>query len=757
MRTVFMISLIVCLVIIPGCRKDDYQKDPTIEIVKFKGQFEQNSEDPLSANNITINSITDKSGISSEGNFELESVENEKYQLFIGTSNASDETTYFGISDPYSGEVLVNDSTTALGLLLINPYLMGTEQEQRKEYLDQAVKEDKFPLLIKAIVKARKSYPNDPLNIDQQPEIYQMVNDILMSTIEKLASNEPDLKYGEKTLEIIDLDNNKVGFKNYRHVFYAADIFYPLKNSTETLLLSRREKEWKWKWRWPPWKSGFVTTKAPQTNCNVDDGIVNLDFYKFNVSTFSNSSYTAVDQATLLNTVYLIAYSLDMVCGIKGYFDEKTKLNGLSILLQAEPSFLDLQVAVAEGDNGDVMSALFSLLISDVGLTILSDYLSIKNVDPFFISKTAKAANVVLKLYDLYGYLNEHIPFIVDIVDAPSHLSYQYSSHNGILSLLDNNLPPEAKIAISPAVGFGETPITFTVTDYIDDITPIEDALFSWKWIPEESSNAEEWSDWARNPDTVMTISVPGRMYLKVSDQMEGEFQTNKELKFYESIERNRIIVLAAMNNYDYRGFLTDSLGFEGDQDSDLKYILTYPDESCDLPGQFFSPDILNPETDLLVIDPSVEDYHCNGQETGNPVMDAYTKNQLAILNFVRNGGNLLFITSWDTGYEGNIVPLSITSVSGNKVIRTSDTNRQFINGNECFMYTGIGFNNVPDKSLVHLVNENNAPLLVEINNGQGLILNSVFRTFYTGKVGEPYHHPVNINTFKYMIGANYK
>jgi hypothetical protein len=72
-------------------------------------------------------------------------------------------------------------------------------------------------------------------------------------------------------------------------------------------------------------------------------------------------------------------------------------------------------------------------------------------------------------------------------------------------------------------------------------------------------------------------------------------------------------------------------------------------------------------------------------------------------------------------------------------------------------MYTNTVFNEIPDGSVVHLVNQQNDPLLVEIKIGKGLILNSVFATFDYVKDKGTFHYPVNINTFRYMIGAVYK
>jgi hypothetical protein len=757
MKRLISFGIIFIAVLFSACRKDDPPVPPSgPEIIKFKGSFEQSNDDPLAAGDITILSLTDESGISSDGNFELTSIENEKYQIFLGTSNTTGEIAYFGISDPGSGEVLVNDSTTALGLLLINPYLMGTEHAQRKQYLDQASKENKFPLLLEAIAQARKNNPNDPLNLDQQPEVYQIVNDIMMSAMEKLASGESEPKYGEECIEIIDLTGNSVGFRNHRHVFYAADIFYPAKNTGQTLLLSRKEKAAEFIWRWPPWKSGFSWVQAPQTECNVENGLINLDFYKFNFSTFGNSSFTAVDQATILNTVYLLSYTLDMICGLGGNFDETLNLLRLKDLLKSSSEFTDLCLAISEGESGAVMSSLISLFITDIGLTILCDYLRINFVDKRFISTAAKSLNFGLKCLEILGYLNEHIPFIVDLVRGPFHVNYQYFSSNGTLSLIKDNLPPEAKIMIAPSVGFGETQVSFAAANYIDDYTPVGDAKFSWKWVADGSSDNEAWSLPSGNQDTVLTLSSPGIMHLRVNDQTGGESQTSKRLPFYESIGKTRIVVLAGINVYNYEYFLEDSLGYTQDG-AVLRYLLTYPMESCDLIGQDFHPSILNPQTDLLVIDPNVSDYFCPGRETGNPVMESYLKNRLAIINFVRNGGNLLFITSWNTGYVGNIVPLPLNYVSDTRVIRAPGSNRQFIAGSEINMYTNTVFNEIPDGSVVHLVNQHNDPLLVEIKIGKGLILNSAFTTFDNVKDIGTFHYPVNINTFKYMIGAIYK
>jgi len=746
---IFFIAVLLC-----SCRKDNLPDPaPGPDIIEFKGEFELSTSDPNSPDELTVLSVIDESGISADGTFKMESIKNTKYQIFIVSSKLSDEVLYYGISNPESGKVIVNDSTTALGILLINPYLIGSEQEQRKQFLDQAVLENKFTQFIAAIKQSRILYPDKPLSFEQNPDLYQLSNEITMAVMEKLGAGISDSKYGEKLIEIYDVPgNNKVVFKNYRHIFYAAEIYYPSKSKTETFLLSRKEKVLEWRW-WPLSKIGFHFLQPAATNSTIDDGLVKIDFYGMNLGELGHD-LNAIDKATVYNLLFSFYYTLDMLVGLAS-FDDGCDVGDLPMILSMNRDFKNMIIALIEGNSDDLINSLFQFFISDPGKGIIKEYLKV-NITESFSKAAIKKFNAAFIILDVLGFANEHIPFFADLIRGPLHKSFNYSSSNGVLTAITDNLPPEVIIKTTPGVGFGETQVSFSV-DYIDDYTPVGEALFSWKWVADGSSGNEIWSIPAVNPDTVLTLGEPGRMYLKVNDQTDGETQTCKKLSFYESVGKSRIVVLAGhdLSNYG-NGFLADSLGYYN-EGSGLSYILTYPLQTCDLNGQNFYPSILNPKTDLLVIDPSVNDWFCPGQETGNPVMEAFLDNKLAIANFVRNGGNLLFITSWNTGYEGNMVPLPLISVSDNKVIMAPYSNRQFITGAESYMGTALAFNKIPDKSVVHLVNQNNDPLLVEIKIGEGMILNSVFKTFYTGLPGEPIHHPVNVNTFRYMIGAVYK
>ena len=750
-------GLLLLVLLLPSCKKKEFDPYPHPTITEFKGKFEQSIEDQLPLEDIGITSVTDEAFISGDGSFEIESVENLKYQIFMVTSKNSGEIIYYGISEPGTGEVLINDSTTALGLFLLNPYLFGSEQEQRKQYLDQVKKETKFPQLIEKIGLARDSNPDDPLNLDENPDIYQLLGEILMSSMEKLGNATSGSKYGEKLIEIYDGQGNDVYLRNYRHIFYAADISYnPYEKIAKSLSLSRREKVVEWVW-WPLSEIGPRVTSPPQTKVNIDDGNVKFEFYSF-TGLEDDDKFNAKEQATVLNILYSIAYGLDMIAGVAGEINDKLAYKNLVKLLMDTPEFINIGYKISEGDTPALFNSVLSLMVSKKGMSIIKDYLNI-DVNDIYIECAQATLKTAIRFLTALGYLNEHIPFFVDLVRGPSYTYSYYTSTNGKLALIKDNRPPEVVVKTFPSIGYKETEVTFTA-EYIDDYTPADNALYEWKWV-DEGSEAEliPWSDPSSNSDTVLTLSGPGTIHLRVNDRMEGEDSYVKHFPFYESVEKNRIILLSGCNLSGYYNseILQDSLGYCWDYwvEGPLTYKLTNPGSNQDLPGEEFSTSILNPGTDLLVID--IDDFDFFRDE----VMQEYMDNRLAILNFVKKGGNLLFITSYNHEYESNFLPLPVIASESDAVRKGVYSNLEFIEGSQAAISTQFAFDEIPDDALVHLTNSSGKPLLAEIKYGQGNIICSIFITSYycttSGDDYYPFHYPANLTPFKYLIGAIYK
>jgi hypothetical protein len=180
-----------------------------------------------------------------------------------------------------------------------------------------------------------------------------------------------------------------------------------------------------------------------------------------------------------------------------------------------------------------------------------------------------------------------------------------------------------------------------------------------------------------------------------------------------------------------------------------------------DAPSNMFDPAILNPATDLLIIHPAWDDNYPSpdGMGTSNFIIDSFLKHRLAIMNFVRAGGNLLYIS--DSHLNISSLPsMFMTKLSYSLTITAApSSNRNFINETSASINTSLAFTAPPPGSLIHLLNSTGDPVLFETESGKGTILISAFSPLCnTGSPpGSPIHYPVNINTIRYMIGAVYK
>lgn len=734
-RASLLITIILC-----SCRKDDNDPIPYPQI-KFEGKFEQSPVDPVDPADLTIISVTDETGVSDDGTFELKSAENTKYQFFFVESKVSGDVVYYGISNPGTGKVLVNDSTTALGLLMINPFLIGSEQEQREQFLNKAIDEGKFSSLIAAIKLAHKDDPHLSLDLDKHPEIYQLATEVMMSAFEKLGAGSSPKGDGndERPIAIVGATGNDVIFKNYRHIYYGAELFYPSTLVNEDFLLSRAQKVMEWRW-WPLSEIGFHLLEPAETRYTLKDGYVNMDFYGFSPGMLS-TEWNARDKAITYNILTGILYGLDIISGLSAKIPDNIDLSFIAKELIHNPELANIGISISEGDNGKLLTSIIKLISSDLSINFFINYCRI-DLKRAFAEAALKKLNVAMQVIDVLGYANEHFPFFHDLLYAPRSQTNVFRIENNKLVLEKSNKPPEVSIKATPTIGYKETSVTFAA-NYFDDYTPEGNALFEWKWVADGDPDGA-WSAPSSNPDTVLlNLSKAGYIYLKVDDRMsEEKVYCSKYLPFYEEVKRNRIIVLGGHLLGVYPDFLENELSYKADN-SELRYVLTHPAEWVEGPGIIFNQAILNPQTDLLVIDAYPESF---GE------IECFQANKLAIMRFVRNGGGLLLITAdiFENESSTGALPLAKIETISNKVIRNSNSNWSFIEGEEMDFHLSVAFSdtNIPDGAIIHLVNEYGDPQLIEMYNGKGNILSSIFG------INSLNSDSVDLNTFWYMTGA---
>ncbi len=131
---------------------------------------------PIVPEEITVQTITGSSSLNASSGFTaLESI-NEGLGQIVFVKNASGDAiavAYLSADDITSGNFTIGSEKMALGLIKLNPYLMVLSADQEELVLDQARNHTDFPSLVADIENALINSPDNALDYETYPYIYQ--------------------------------------------------------------------------------------------------------------------------------------------------------------------------------------------------------------------------------------------------------------------------------------------------------------------------------------------------------------------------------------------------------------------------------------------------------------------------------------------------------------------------------------------------------------------------------------------------------
>ncbi len=125
---------------------------------------------------------------------------------------------------------VVDAESTALALVLMNPFFVGVSDKSRAEMAEVIVSLPEFQDLVNAIEKAADEDPYRVLDASRHPEIYRMAVDILPRALEARFGTS-EIRYRRSGVTIDDSrpwvecpDGTSINFINPTMVYYWADI-----------------------------------------------------------------------------------------------------------------------------------------------------------------------------------------------------------------------------------------------------------------------------------------------------------------------------------------------------------------------------------------------------------------------------------------------------------------------------------------------------------------------------------------------------
>jgi len=426
---------------------------------------------------LEVITFSDSSGVDANGDFSVSAPAATNLQVLFLRSQSTHDPVLIALHDPETGALNADETSTALALLLFNPYLVYTDQSQRSEYLAAAQQSPRFQDLVNALREAHAADAEKTLDYQQNPEVYEIAVQIMKETMETLSKGgQFESGVASEPPSIGDIPGSKIKFVNPRHVWYAAGI-YPDAGSLREVVDIHRTKTWKtFEWGWPP----VVTTEPVETEYSLGDGYFEVYMAKGLDFTKILEWNDPTGRATLYNTGEGILYFVGLLVGFAPTPNLATLPDHLHI---SSEHAAQLATDVVENDTEGLLMHLAQVLADnsdEIALWIWEETQS-EGAHAFLESAAGIVENFALVLKVL-GFVNEEGPFFWDLIFAQPSATYFVTQSGGVITSMQEENPPTAEFTVNPPSGTTSTTFHFDASGCSDDEDPVSALEVRWDW-----------------------------------------------------------------------------------------------------------------------------------------------------------------------------------------------------------------------------------------------------------------------------------
>ena len=718
MKRLFIIVLItVPLLFMSSCELfdaifgtgEEETGEPTMEEEQRDGTLQIVDGSTIQTDQMEVVTFADKSDIDADGNFSVDAPQADKYQLLLFRSKSGQKPVYVGMYDPNRGTVTANDTTTALALTMMNPYLVYTTQSQRHDYLMAVKQNQKFYQLLTHLNNAYTNDATMALDYETNPTIFQLVAQIIKETM--LALSQGGQNPADREAPYIeDATGDDITFVNPRHVWYAAGVHPDEGSLDEVVTINRKQTLLSFNWGWPP----VVLTDPQETTYGLGDGYFKLHLAK-------GIDFDKIDQwddpigrATILNTAQSVLYIAEMAIGYMPLPDMDQITNHITI---SNDAALALGRNIAERNaEGFIVDFCHLIESNSEELAYWIWQETHENAADYYLSTFAGIIKNVTFVFKLMGLVNEHGPFFWDLVTAPGEVTYYVTQQGGTIASMDQNNAPEAEFDISPPAGIIGTEFTFNAAYSSDDLDALGDLQFRWDW------ESDGYFDTAWDNAHAATHSY----------DESGSYTVTLEVKDSYGLVGNRTHVVnvgGGAGTATHVKLFRDNLPWSSNAMETMLEELGFTTGAGSYQYEIITSDLmptveLIPGQDLVII----------SNDQNQTFYNNYAASQLRFNNFVYMGGSL-FWEACDEGWASGSLADAGVVLPGNLTTILDYDYYNYIPNPELPLVAGLptsldhnyasheSFDNLPDGTTIYCIDESSNPTLIEFNLGGGWVL----------------------------------
>jgi len=425
--------------------------------------------------------------------------------------DSDDNPLFFFYLEASGNTVTISSEGIAKGLIWMNPYVMVLPADQKKQFMEEAVKSILFPQLKDKIDNLLVTDPKNLLDPDNHPEIVKTAFAIVKETFETLGAQQPKTYKdigASGDLRVLDKDGNDIGFENPKMTAYGIEAI-DISGQKTNIFMEGKQGLVTFQWGWPP----IVITPPREEVHNFDDGTYDVKFYKgFNTEVDNwwlpyipgspvqfSSDATIIGTATWHNTFTTIDIVIDTITGtsIACHIGD---IIGRVVKVADAKHFANLVTALNSGDAIKLLGSIVEFIKDhwdDIAYSIWQDSPGLNTA--VFLDKAEMLVKNMAQVLKLVDWANHHTPFLWDLAFAPWKVEYCVEQTSGILgecSTFVPLIPPTADLSVSPTNPYVGDNINFDASGSTDDRTTYLEYRFDFdgdgNWDTSWSYNTTE-------------------------------------------------------------------------------------------------------------------------------------------------------------------------------------------------------------------------------------------------------------------------
>ncbi|MFH1502540.1 MAG: PKD domain-containing protein [Candidatus Eisenbacteria bacterium] len=650
---------------------------------------------------LTVVSFAGRGEVSEDGAFTLVVPDSDLPQVILAMAEGP-SPVLLGYVTESENDVLVDASSTALSLVLLNPFTTMFSASDRATIVTMVESKDWWPELVEWTESVVGRSGAGRLDERLEPALLQLAAELAIDVLNDwpgggLAATGPWFE---------DASGGRIVAVN-PEPSYCAAVFRGAGGESKTRLLDSDRSGVRVRPAWPPFVDANSKTR---TDVNLGDGIFSVTFTRGDFNSLDPA--TADGLASLWNAGRAVTELLALATGV-------TRSPDLSTLDLSGSDCSELASRVRASDTIGFVRALLDLMAEE------SDVVS----EWYWQEPDADAAQYVETVCSLLSGIafstrvlspgESRIPFFTHLAQGPPLPSQMIAQEDGVLTESGSDSPPRAAFTVSPQGAQPGALLVFDASPTTDPESAASTIEVRWDW-----GNDGVWDTaWS-------TVKVVGHGFADVGPH-EVAMQA-RDRGGLADVAVHTVNIGGSDENATHVIVFRDAVPWA----NQLPPVLDQMLEAMGFdpgPGAGEYEVAGTAEMDTLALTPGV-DLVIIQSDQPQGFYDSYAANQVRFLQFVSQGGTMLW-EACDGGWNGGSIEEAGIVLPGAVELTPYETwynyvrmpGAPIVSGLPSFLYgqyaSHAGLTGLPDGAVTYITDDDDGATLVEFSYGIGWVI----------------------------------